>query len=170
MSGDRLAVGAPYDNGQSGNDTGAVYIFKRNSSDVWQLEKEISDKSTGFNKLETEDWFGYHVSLDGGRLAVGADGDDGSGDSNSGAVYIFELDSNNVWKLKQEFLKVLVWVVILVRTATLVLVFRWTVIDWRLVQILLLFISSKEAIRLGHMKHICPRVVALIVSRWTGDI
>ena len=38
-----------------------------------------------------EDFFGYHVSLDGERIAVGAWGDDDKG-TNSGSAYVFRWD------------------------------------------------------------------------------
>ena len=98
----RLAVGAPGDDGDSGNATGAVYIFKRDSDGVWRLEQEISDQDVGFDHLESYDYFGNSLSLDGDRLAVGAFNDDGHSGDDTGAVYIFKRDSNNVWNLEQE--------------------------------------------------------------------
>ena len=101
LSGDRLAVSAPYGDGQSGVNTGAVYIFKR-TGDTWALEQEISDQATGFNVVTANDWFGISLSLDGDRLAVGATGDDGYyGGSDTGAVYIFKR-TGNTWSLEQE--------------------------------------------------------------------
>ena len=45
LDGDRLAVGAPTSSGDSGSNTGAVYIFKRTDT-TWALEQKISDQST----------------------------------------------------------------------------------------------------------------------------
>ena len=55
LDGDRLAVGASYDDGwgtdgTDGDETGAVYVFKR-TGNTWALEQEISDKSSGFTAL-----------------------------------------------------------------------------------------------------------------------
>ena len=84
-----MVVGAPFDDGHSGSKTGAVYIFKRTGT-TWVLEQEISDQSTGFTALESDDRFGTSVALDSNRLAVGAPRDDGHSGSNTGAVYIFK--------------------------------------------------------------------------------
>ena len=99
LDGAYLAVGAPGDNGASGIDTGAVYIFKR-TSDTWALEQEIVDQFKGFTQLEAQDQFGYAVSLDDSRLAVGAIGDDGFSGQDSGAVYIFKRTGTS-WALEQ---------------------------------------------------------------------
>ena len=104
ISGDRLVVGANSEDGDSGNNTGAAYIFKRNGA-VWELEQEISDKAGSLPRLEIHDEFGFNVSLDGNRLVVGAPEDNGAGNiSNSGAVYIFKR-TNAAWRLEQEISK-----------------------------------------------------------------
>ena len=71
LDADRLAVGAYRDSGYNGYHTGAVYVFKRTGT-TWALEQEISDQSSGFTNLLYGDYFGYSVSLDEDRLAVGA--------------------------------------------------------------------------------------------------
>ena len=98
LDGDRLAVGAAFDDGESGADTGAVYIFKRTGT-TWTLEQEISDQASGFTVLAGLDSFGWNVDLDGDRLAVGAMGDDGHSGSNTGAVYIFKR-TGTTWNLR----------------------------------------------------------------------
>ena len=100
LGGDRLAVGAPYDDGHSGTSTGAVYVFKRTGT-TWALEQEISDQSSGFTALRAGDWFGHSVSLGGDRLAVGAPYDDGHSGSSTGAVYVFKR-TGTTWALEQE--------------------------------------------------------------------
>ena len=100
LDGDRLAVGAPYDDGISGGNTGAAYVFKRTGT-TWALEQEISDKSSGFDNLLASDYFGYSVSLDGDRLAVGAYGDRGYSGSRTGAAYVFKR-TGTTWALEQE--------------------------------------------------------------------
>ena len=45
--------------------------FKRTGT-TWNLEQEILNKSGSFTNLNDGDYFGYSVSLDGDRLAVGA--------------------------------------------------------------------------------------------------
>ena len=95
LDGDRLAVGAGGDDGYSGSNTGAVYIFKRTGTS-WALEKSIVDQSAGFTTLAPEDYFGWSLSMDGNYLAVGARGDDGHSGYNTGAVYIFKR-TGNTW-------------------------------------------------------------------------
>ena len=108
LSGDRLAVGAPYEDSaavgvQEGapadsNDalagSGAVYVFVRDG-DAWSQEAYVKASNPG-----SGDNFGWSVSLSGDSLAVGAmgesssavgvDGDQGNDDAvSSGAVYVF---------------------------------------------------------------------------------
>ena len=101
-TGDRLAVGAYADDG-SGNsvaDSGAVYLFSFTDTSftggalLGTIGKGYSTgKSFNATALGVGDAFGSSVSLNalGNRLAVGAPGDDGSGNSvaDSGAVYLF---------------------------------------------------------------------------------
>ena len=94
LDGDRLAVGAAGDDGNSGDSTGAVYVFKRTGTS-WALEKSIVDEASGFTVLEKDDYFGESVSLDGNYLAVGARSDDGHSGSNTGAVYVIKRTGTN---------------------------------------------------------------------------
>ena len=105
IDGSYMAVGAPYGRGDSGSDTGAVYIFKHDGS-RWTLEQELSDQPIGFTVLESGDFFGSSVSLRGDRLAVGAPqdngwGTDGTDGSATGATYIFKR-LEEAWVLEQE--------------------------------------------------------------------
>ena len=98
LNGDRLAVGAPYDDASNTvTDTGAVYIFKR-SSTAWAAtpEKVYEYDPSSFAILDGGDQFGQVVALDGERLFVGTPGDDGylDGYSNAGAVYVFKRGSS----------------------------------------------------------------------------
>jgi len=100
LDGNRLAVGAQYDDG-SGNaqgDSGAVYLFSFSDAVFSNptLQSTIGKGYTGgknvnVTTLDTADLFGSAVSLNGNRLAVGAYGDDGSGNtvSGSGSAYLF---------------------------------------------------------------------------------
>ena len=97
LSGTQLAAGAFRDDG-SGNvttDSGAVYLFN-NPFTTPTLAGTIGKGYTGagsfdVSALEASDYFGSAVSLSGTQLAVGAYGDDGSGNvtAGSGAVYLF---------------------------------------------------------------------------------
>jgi filamentous hemagglutinin family protein len=100
LDGLRLAVGADSDDGSGDavTDAGAVYLFSFSdlSFGGGALEAVIGAGYTGGKnidvaQLDTGDFFGQRVSLDGSRLAVGSPGDDGSSDSvaDSGAVYLF---------------------------------------------------------------------------------
>ena len=107
-AGDRLAVGSAFDAG-SGNSTfqsGAVRLFSFTdtnfSGGILQatIGKGYSGgKNVDMSSLEASDVFGYSVSLNatGDRLAVGAYGDDGNGNSvtDSGAVRLFSFTDMN---------------------------------------------------------------------------
>ena len=97
LDGSRLVVGAPLDNGRSGTDTGAVYIFKRTGT-TWALVQEITDNNTDFSHLSSSDEFGTSVALDGSRLVVGAPFDDGQSGTDTGAVYVFSQNlAQDLW-------------------------------------------------------------------------
>ncbi len=113
--GSRLVVGAQKDDGSgdSTTDTGAVYLITFD-----QTTNSNGDPSTDFDNpthvgtlgsgyttldlssiLDDNDQFGGHVGLtkDGKILAVGAQNDDGYGDSaaNGGAVHLFTFDDSD---------------------------------------------------------------------------
>ncbi|OPY80272.1 MAG: Heme/hemopexin-binding protein precursor [Syntrophus sp. PtaU1.Bin005] len=100
--GDRLAVGADWDNGQDNSvaASGAVHLFSFSDTNFsgGSLQGIIGKgyaggKNVNVSSLEAEDFFGRSLSLNGSgnRLAVGAYGDDGAdnGTLDSGAVYLF---------------------------------------------------------------------------------
>lgn len=119
LSGDTLAIGAPYENssatGIDGNQadesapsSGAVYVFVRTGS-TWSQQAYLKASNTG-----TGDVFGWAVSLSGETLAVGAPheassaagvGGDQADDSaaDSGAVYVF-VRTGTSWS-QQAYLK-----------------------------------------------------------------
>ena len=78
VDGDTMVSGAPGE----GNDTGAAYVFTRQSG-VWSQVAKLTASNGGGG-----DEFGNSVSLDGDTVVVGATGDDDNG-SNSGAAYVF---------------------------------------------------------------------------------
>ncbi|MEZ5552894.1 MAG: cadherin-like beta sandwich domain-containing protein [Pseudomonadales bacterium] len=99
---DTLAVGAPY-HGGIGNFYGAVYVFNRNTSGLWQETAMFRGPNT--DRLDS---FGQSVALTENMLAVAAGGESSAAtgidgdqlDNNaaySGAVYLFVKDSNNDW-------------------------------------------------------------------------
>jgi hypothetical protein len=100
-----LVVGAPYDDDKGsasgsndmGSNSGAVYLYMLNStSNTWVDEQKIvaSDGAA-------YDWFGHAVAMSGtGHLVVGADDSD---KGNSGAVYLYMLNStSNTWGDEQK--------------------------------------------------------------------
>ena len=91
IDGNVAVIGAPFDDSENGVDAGAVYVFRRNASGRWEFERKlVADDGA------PEDLFGYSVSLNEGRLAVGACWDDDAGEK-SGAVYIFKMDHSGRW-------------------------------------------------------------------------
>lgn len=132
LSGDTLAVGAPFENsaatgvtlpgrirsietGDVAVDSGAVYVFVRDGLGNWSQQAYIKASNTGEN-----DAFGLSVALWGDTLAVGAVNEDGSvsgilrggpgsaetGDGlpDSGAVYMFARDGAGNWS-QQAYIK-----------------------------------------------------------------
>ncbi|MBI4026793.1 MAG: FG-GAP repeat protein [Verrucomicrobia bacterium] len=102
LDGTRLAVGAPHNDGavygSFTGDSGAVYLFTfvdtAFSSPTLQAtigKGYMGGKNFDLGALEEDDQFGFSVSLDGTRLAVGASYEDGNGNitSQAGAVYLF---------------------------------------------------------------------------------
>ncbi|QQS46325.1 MAG: DUF11 domain-containing protein [Acidobacteriota bacterium] len=85
ISGDTAIVGAPFE-ADPGTESGAAYIFARNQggANMWgEVRKiEASDK-------ESDDQFGFSVSISGDTAIVGANLEFDPG-INSGAAYIFE--------------------------------------------------------------------------------
>ena len=84
ISGDRIAVGAIWEDGQRG----AAYLFERNfgGADHWgEVKKLIASDA------EVEDCFGGAISLSGDTVAVGAFREDEYG-TDAGAAYLFDCD------------------------------------------------------------------------------
>jgi hypothetical protein len=109
-----LAVGAPGEdsaaggvNGNQGDNSllnsGAVYLFERDSNDRWSQVAYIKASNPGLDEA-----FGAAVALQGDQLVVGAVGEGSNatginGDQTdeskpgSGAAYVFERDTGGVW-------------------------------------------------------------------------
>jgi predicted small secreted protein len=84
MSGDYIVVGA-YAEDAGGTDSGAAYIYERNygGQDYWgEVKKLTASDAQGW------DYFGNSVAIDGDYVVVGAELEDGGGNSR-GAAYIF---------------------------------------------------------------------------------
>ena len=87
ISGDYAVVGA-HKEGSGGDNTGAVYIFKR-EGDIWIQQTKIQ----AYDK-EAKDEFGWEVSVSGNYVVVGAHLED-TGGKNAGAAYIFKREGNS---------------------------------------------------------------------------
>ena len=90
LDGDRLAIGA-YTDDDNGTSSGSAYVFERDAdAGGFEVSKLLAlDGQAG-------DQFGFSVSLDGDRLAIGAYADDDNG-SESGSAYVFERDADAGW-------------------------------------------------------------------------
>ena len=88
-AGDRVAIGAPY-NDDTGNNKGHVRVYEYSNSSWTQLGSDIDGEAVN-------DYSGFSVSMDsaGDRVAIGAYGNDGTG-SNAGHVRVYEY-SNSSW-------------------------------------------------------------------------
>jgi len=84
----RIVVGAHQDD-DNGADSGSAYIFDLDGNQLAKLT--ASDGAA-------DDEFGFSVAAGSGRIAVGAVVDDDNF-SNSGSVYIFDLDGNELTKI-----------------------------------------------------------------------
>jgi hypothetical protein len=96
-SGDMIVVGAPIaDTGST--DTGAVYIFTKNSSDIWSEKQKIQASDR-----QSYDRFGLSVSINSvsSIILVGSPGEDTLA-SDTGSAYIFTKDSSDIWSQKQK--------------------------------------------------------------------
>ena len=90
MSGDRVVIGAPRV-GDNGQNSGAVYIFERDSDGTWTQVVKLSPDDG-----ERGDFFGESVSISGDRAIVGSELDADEGLA-TGSAYIFERDSGGAW-------------------------------------------------------------------------
>ncbi|MDX1611655.1 MAG: hypothetical protein R3185_04745, partial [Candidatus Thermoplasmatota archaeon] len=88
VSGNTVAIGAPYDDTE-GTDTGAVYIYTRSGS-TWTLQETLTVSTVASGGA-----FGSSVALDGDTLVIGAMADDVF-QNRDGSAYVF-VRSNGVW-------------------------------------------------------------------------
>ena len=109
ISGDYAIASAPVKNTKSGvDDVGAVYLFKRQENGYW---KEIDKIEKPLPKIA--DLFGYGisqgVSIHNKTIAIGCHGDDNTKkyhkSSRMGAIYIYEIDSNDKAIFKQKIIQ-----------------------------------------------------------------
>ena len=91
-AGDRMVIGAPYNNGTSGTDRGSVRVYELTNGSWTQLGGDIDGEASG-------DQSGYSVSINdvGDRVAIGAYLNDNANGTNSGHVRVYQL-INNIWQ------------------------------------------------------------------------
>jgi hypothetical protein len=88
VDGDRLATHQrPYPGSY-----GAVLIYERGADGSWEQVATLRPDDP-----EIEPDFGLALSLEGDRLAIGAQDDDGAAGINQGTVYLFERDPSGEW-------------------------------------------------------------------------
>jgi hypothetical protein len=92
--GDTIVIGAHGDD-DSGYQTGAAYVFRRNGT-VWTEEQKLKASDE-----EAESAFGLSVSLSGQTIAVGAPSESAPDALFSGAVYVF-LNNGTGWQQQQK--------------------------------------------------------------------
>lgn len=104
IAGDTLVVGTPGEDGNGSDENnntlsgaGAAYVFTR-TGNIWSQQAYLKASNPG-----AQDRFGTSVSISGNTIAVGADGEDGDGSSesdnsltDSGAAYTFT-ETNDIW-------------------------------------------------------------------------
>ena len=88
IHGDKIIVGANGDD-DSGNSSGSAYVY--NLDGTGEVKITASDAAAN-------DYFGSSVAIQGDKIVVGAYGDDDSG-SNSGSVYVYNLDGTGEVKI-----------------------------------------------------------------------
>lgn len=100
LEGDYIVIGAHREDGPSDRipNAGAAYVFERQEKGDWE-ELQILRA----HNADGQDYFGTSVAMEGKQLFVGADGEDGPTDdqTDSGAVYVFQLGSSGDWKPHQ---------------------------------------------------------------------
>ena len=97
ISGNTVAVGAPYDGVSANADQGSAYVFVRSGA-VWGLQAHLAAADGAAN-----DYFGYSVAISGNTVAVGAIGDDVGANADQGSAYVF-VRSGSTWSQQQQLL------------------------------------------------------------------
>ncbi|PEN11439.1 hypothetical protein CRI94_15500 [Longibacter salinarum] len=93
ISGDRIVVGAPNEDG-AGTTAGAAYVYERQANGSW-IETAILRASNAGDG----DSFGLSASISGERVVVGAQYEDGPDPLTlTGAAYVFERQSDGTWQ------------------------------------------------------------------------
>ena len=97
ISGDTLAVGAPWDNIGANSRQGSVYIFVRNQSS-WDFQQKLTAVDGA-----SDDRFGSAISLSGDTVMVGSPLKHNGNFFQQGAVYVF-VRNGATWSQQQKLL------------------------------------------------------------------
>ncbi|HIB36427.1 T9SS type A sorting domain-containing protein [Mesonia sp.] len=100
ISGEFAVASSPFEDHDLNNEnylenSGSVYIYKRNSQNEWIEFQKITPSDREENTL-----FGTSIAIDNQTIAVGKKGYN----SVSGSVYIFELSEENIWTQTQKLI------------------------------------------------------------------
>jgi len=96
IDGDTLVVTARYDDVAGRQDQGSAYVFRRNTSGVWQQVQQLVDPGGA-----ASDVFGFDVALRGDTIFVGALWDDVGTHVNQGSVSVFRRQPNGTFSFLQ---------------------------------------------------------------------
>ncbi len=89
VSGDRILLGARFDDCDAGSHCGSAYVFRFDGT-AWVEEQKLTATDA-----ESEDWFGMSVSINGNAAVVGASRDDCATGDDCGAAYVFRFDGTS---------------------------------------------------------------------------
>jgi uncharacterized repeat protein (TIGR01451 family) len=95
VSGDTAVVGVPLATTAGGTGAGSAYVFVR-SGTVWSEQQKLTAPDG-----ETNDFFGFSVSVSDDTALIGAYEDNNAGGANAGSTYVF-LRSGTVWSQQQK--------------------------------------------------------------------
>ena len=91
ISGNRVVVGAVYEDKAIGQNSGKAYIFDATTGSLLHTINNPSSYGTSAN-----DWFGGAVAISGNYVVVGAYNEDDAGGTTSGKVYIFDVTTGSL--------------------------------------------------------------------------
>ena len=95
ISGNTIVVGAPFDDNKAGVDTGAIYVFEKDSTNKWIQKNKFTPSD-----VLAYDNFGFSVDVDGNYIVAGAYLSDVNG-NDSGSAYVYNKSLNN-WSLQKK--------------------------------------------------------------------
>jgi hypothetical protein len=91
--GSRIAIGAPYNNGNNGTNSGHVRVYDYNGSQWVNVGQDIDGEAA-----YDESGWSVAISSDGSRIAIGARYNDNDNGSNSGHVRVYDYDTQtSLW-------------------------------------------------------------------------